>query len=316
MKHFVFAFCFNLCAGNMFLFAQNPKYPCQYEGNQILEELLGSWKVETKDRVSPGQYEINVGISTITTGIQGCSIKENYKGIYKSKVYAVESTLLMVDSMKLQRVYFDSEHASTMVFNGETDGNDIKMLWLRNNEKKRMRVKFELTRHSADAFEWSTHLSTDYGESWQLTHLWKYNRVTGMDVKDIEHKEIKQAIDSYHLGLSSGQVKLVTDAISDQFIMFNGNYSGEPLNWQAHMFLSGKDLNNWPSQFIAEAGPYQNQYEIISIHIRANAAVVITRDTGSNKFRAWKNERTTWLLGKKDQKWQITGYYLRDMVNP
>lgn len=295
---------------------QPGKYPCQYANQGMLSKLMGTWKVESKDRTSPGNYEMNTGISVISGGIQGCSIRESYQGIYKEKSYATESILLMTDSLQVQRLYFDSEHASTMVFNGEINSEGMKLLWIRNQERKKMQVKFELTFEGANSFAWKTHLTTDFGETWQLTHHWQYTRVTPYDASNVAHQLIKSCIDKYHEGLATGESDLVVEALADQFMMYNGNYSGDAINWQAHMYLTGEDLKLWPEVFVKEAGPYQNSYDLISVHIRGNAAIVVTQDTGKNKFRQWTNQQTTWLLGKNDELWEILGYYLRDISNP
>ncbi|MDW3210900.1 MAG: hypothetical protein R8N23_13575 [Reichenbachiella sp.] len=65
----------------------------------MLAKLIGTWKVEAKDRTSPGNYENNVGVSVISTGLKGCSIKESYQGIFREKLYAVETSFYMKDSM-------------------------------------------------------------------------------------------------------------------------------------------------------------------------------------------------------------------------
>lgn len=295
---------------------QPRNYPCQYADAGILSSLVGTWKVVTKDRISPGNYETNAGISVISKGIQGCSIKESYQGIFKEKNYAVEATLLMTDSMKIQRVYFDSEHANAMVFDGGINAEGMELFWVRDKKRKKMQVKFEMIAPGTDSFEWKTYLTTDFGETWQLTHHWQYTRVAPFEANNIEHRLIKSALDNYHDGLTTGNTERVKEALAEQFIMYNGNYSGDAVNWQAHMFLAGDDLELWPEMFIKEAGPYQNDFGIISIHIRGKAAVVATSDTGKNKFRQWNKEQTTWLLGKKENRWEILGYYLRDISNP
>lgn len=50
--------------------------------------------------------------------------------------------------------------------------------------------------------------------------------------------------------------------------------------------------------------------------IRGDAAVALTRDTGSNSFRKWKNEETAWLLGRVGGEWRIVGMIVRDIQLP
>ncbi|MGH7599212.1 MAG: hypothetical protein ACREOI_22880 [bacterium] len=52
------------------------------------------------------------------------------------------------------------------------------------------------------------------------------------------------------------------------------------------------------------------------MNIRGNAAVVVTQETGKNKFRAWENEKVTWLLGRRNNEWKIVGFFIRDIRNP
>lgn len=297
-------------------FSQSINYPCQYTGNQMLTKLIGTWKVETKDRISPGNYENNAGVSVISTGINGCSVEESYKGIFKEKHYAVEATMYMKHSMQIQRVYYDSEHSNVMVLDGVIDEKGFELNWTRDPNEKKMQVKFRLDFTATDTFEWTTQLSTDYGDTWQMTHHWRYSRVTPFVPVEVEHVKLKEAIDNYHNGLSQNKPELVLSALGDQFIMWNGNYSPDPVNWQAHMSLSGDDLKEWPVWMIKQAGPYSNSFDILSVHIRSNSAVVVTLDTGQNKFRRWEGEQSTWLLGKKNDEWKILGYYLQNMSNP
>lgn len=134
--------------------------------------------------------------------------------------------------------------------------------------------------------------------------------------KDAMHEAIESVLANYHQGLVEGQPEKVLEALGDSLFMFNGNSSGDPKDWQAHMFLSKGDLRLWPALFLKEAGPYENQFSVVQVSIRGEAAVVVTEDTGRNKFRAWENELTTWLLGQVEGRWKIFGYFVRDLGNP
>lgn len=164
-------------------FAQSKSYPCQYAGNDTFNKLIGTWQVETKDRTSPGNYEANTGTSVISTGLKGCSIRESYEGMFKGNPYAVEATFLMTDSLELQRVFFDSEHSRAMVLDGTVNESGYELLWMRNPSKKKMQVRFELEIKNENVFEWTTHLTTDFGETWQLTHNWQYTRVSVLNLE-------------------------------------------------------------------------------------------------------------------------------------
>ena len=296
--------------------AKSENFSCQIPNDSFLRNLQGEWRVESLDRISPGKYNTNHGISSISVGKEGCTLHENYIRKQKDQPYAVLSTIYKNDLDQYQRVYYDSEHSTVMVFKGEIMNDSIKMFWRNSANNDKMQVKFVLKSFGEDQFEWRTHLSVDYGKTWQLTHHWNYNRMHTFDKTDLLQAGIAKTIQDYHEGLIKNNPDLVKSVLGDQFVMWNGNYSSHPINWQAHMSLSGQELKDWPDWFVKEAGPYSNQFEIISIHTRANAAVVITRDSGFNKFRDWNNEQTIWLLGAVEGNWKILGYYLQNISNP
>ena len=150
--------------------------PCENAGTEFMSKLIGSWSVQAKERTSPGNYESNQGESVISWGIQGCSLQETYSGTYKGHGYAVKYETYLKDSLSVQRSFFDSEHHNLMLFEGSIERDSMINFWYRNPEKKRMQVKNELVILSAQSFKNTTHLSTDYGQTWQLTHEWVYSK--------------------------------------------------------------------------------------------------------------------------------------------
>ena len=126
----------------------------------------------------------------------------------------------------------------------------------------------------------------------------------------------KTAFSNYHEGFSKGDPEMVLDAIGAEFFMFNGNFSGDPTDWQAHMYLQGTDREQWPQMFLQEAGPYENQFGFLHVDIRGEAAIVVTLESGRNRFRVWKDEVVTWFLGRRDNNWKILGFFIRDISNP
>jgi len=133
---------------------------------------------------------------------------------------------------------------------------------------------------------------------------------------DDDQQAAQAAVSAYHQALISGDGRAARKAISEEFTMFNGNFSGDPALWQAHNYMSGVALDAWPKDFVKFAGPYKNDYEFISTHARGDAAIVVTTETGSNKFRAWKDETVTYWLGRQDGEWKITSLFIRDIKNP
>ena len=82
------------------------------------------------------------------------------------------------------------------------------------------------------------------------------------------------------------------------------------------MSVPADRLATWLGNFVGGAGPHQNSFRVVSVNVRANAAVMTTEDSGSNRFRKWDKERVTWTLGKRDGQWKILGFFIRDIRNP
>jgi hypothetical protein len=98
--------------------------------------------------------------------------------------------------------------------------------------------------------------------------------------------------------------------------MFNGANSGDPKDWEVHMYLAGDDLDAWPERFVSGAGPHESAIRVVRVHLRRDAALVVTQETGRNRFRQWNGELVTYLLGREDDRWRIVGYFIRDIANP
>lgn len=150
--------------------AQGKTYSCENSSYQHLKKVIGIWNVDTKDRISLGEYETNSGTSKITDLIIGCGIKESFRGTYKNKAYARELMITGQDSLGIQMSILDSEHNSFSILNGEIIGDKIVVYWFRNKDVKKLQSKYILTIVNNEKFEFSSYLSTDYGENWALTH--------------------------------------------------------------------------------------------------------------------------------------------------
>lgn len=151
-------------------------YTCANKGYDFLAQVLGHWKVQTKDRTSPGIYEENMGNSIVEPTIEGCGVSIRYQGIYRNKPYAFDLALVAKDSANVQMVRLDSEHGSYSISEGTISNNMMEVYWYRNKEIGKLISKHVMTIQSLDVFEFSSFLSTDYGKSWALTHERKYMR--------------------------------------------------------------------------------------------------------------------------------------------
>jgi hypothetical protein len=124
------------------------------------------------------------------------------------------------------------------------------------------------------------------------------------------------AVSAFHEGMSGGDAARARGAIGEVLMMTGGAYSGEPRDWQAHQYLRGPAIDRWVSWMLANAGPFSNRWEVDAVSQRGDAAIVVTRETGSNKFRSWSDEIVTWHLGRDDGRWRIVGMFIRDLRNP
>ncbi len=137
-----------------------------------------------------------------------------------------------------------------------------------------------------------------------------------LKVKNDDEAQLRAVLNNYHSGFDKNNAELIRKTIADDYIMFNGNYSDDPSDWQAHQFLHKTAVDEWIDMMITEVSPIENVYEINNINIYNNAAIVVTIETGKNNFRTWKNEKVTYLFGKVGADWKMVGFFLKDMKNP
>jgi hypothetical protein len=128
--------------------------------------------------------------------------------------------------------------------------------------------------------------------------------------------EPEQVVAAYNSALESTSPSALAATIGESLFMFGGAGSTDPARWVSHMYLSGDGLKSWIGWFPNGAGPHRNTSRLRSKHIRGNSAIVVTLDTGSNKFRSWSDEEVVWLLRKADDGWRIIGCFLSDAKNP
>ena len=137
-----------------------------------------------------------------------------------------------------------------------------------------------------------------------------------LEVKVTSNDSISSVIAMYHQGFEEKDEIKIRETISDQLIMFNGNFSGNPIDWQAHLFLNGYEIDEWIAFMLNQAGPFENEFQLKKIDLRGNSAIAITEESGRNKFRGWQKEEVAYLLGKVDKKWKLVGVFIKDIKNP
>jgi hypothetical protein len=126
----------------------------------------------------------------------------------------------------------------------------------------------------------------------------------------------EDAVAAYNDGFNRGDIARVRASIGDTLLMASGNHSGEPRDWASHQFLAGAALEDWPGWMVREAGPFENRWDVVSVSTRRDGAVVVTRESGRNRFRSWDEETVTWFLGRSAGGWKIVGLFIRDLRNP
>ncbi len=151
-------------------------YSCTNPNYKILNSLIGTWQVTTRDRTSPGIYEDNTGEANIEKAIDGCGVFISFRGRYRNKPYARAAIVACLDSTQIQMVAMDSEHGGFSTYDGSIDKDEIILYWYRDKERRRLQSKYVMTINDTNNFEFSSYLSTDFGETWALTHGRLYRR--------------------------------------------------------------------------------------------------------------------------------------------
>jgi hypothetical protein len=127
---------------------------------------------------------------------------------------------------------------------------------------------------------------------------------------------VVRVLRSYHSALAAGQPQAVLAVLGPSYFMADERTQADAKAISAHLFLTGERLRSSPKNYLDQVGPHRNAFETVSVSIRGGAAVALTRDTGSNGFRKWRNEETAWLLGRVDGEWRIVGMIIRDIQLP
>lgn len=125
-----------------------------------------------------------------------------------------------------------------------------------------------------------------------------------------------EVVMKYHGALIEGDAAALTATIGAQIAMYNGTDSEDQLDWQAHMFIEGDQVREWAGFMTTGAAPHKNDVTILKTDMRAGLALVVTRETGSNKFMTWQDSRVVYILGQGGDGWKIVGLYLPEASNP
>ena len=131
-----------------------------------------------------------------------------------------------------------------------------------------------------------------------------------------DREAVVSTLRGYHAALAGAQPDKVVDLLGPSYFMADERTGQASDRLSAHLFLDGERLKSWPGNYLREVGPHQNQFTTIAVSVRGDAAAVVTRDTGRNRFRAWTDEETSWFLGRINGAWRIVGMVIRDIQLP
>ena len=131
-----------------------------------------------------------------------------------------------------------------------------------------------------------------------------------------DEQAVVKALKEYHAAFEAGDPARVLEVIGPTYFIGDEKSGGGKERMSAHFFKVGQTLRDWPKNFLTSSGPYRDATEVVNVSVRGDSAVVLARETGSNKFRSWKAEETAWLLGRTDGRWRIVGQIIRDIQLP
>ena len=131
-----------------------------------------------------------------------------------------------------------------------------------------------------------------------------------------DEEAVVRALKEYHAAFEAGDAARALEVIGPTYFIGDERSAGGKDRIQAHFFKVGQTLRDWPKNFLASSAPYRNSTDVSSVSIRGDSAVVMARETGSNKFRSWKDEETAWMLGRTDGRWRIVGQIIVDIQLP
>lgn len=120
----------------------------------------------------------------------------------------------------------------------------------------------------------------------------------------------------YNQALIEGDGNALRSTLGSQVSMFNGAGSSRLSDWEPHMYLSGEEVQQWANFMVSAAGPHENTVKTVSVEERGNMALVVSLETGRNKFLSWEQSERLYLLGRQDGNWKIVGLFLPDASNP
>ena len=123
----------------------------------------------------------------------------------------------------------------------------------------------------------------------------------------------REVVSRFLEALVAGDPEAAASQLDERVFLFNGANQPAPTQWQAHLDVEGE---SWPAALLEEAGPIRSQHHILSSHQRGTAALVVTTETGSNRFREYRDETVVYQLRQRPGGWRICGFFYPSLSNP
>jgi len=152
--------------------------PCSQSGS-ILSRLIGDWQVTSTDRVSPGEYQENSGMSSIRSLFDECGVEENYRGMLKGETLEFKTLHVWKDSVTVSKIWLDSNHANPMLLEGNNGEDSLVVIWHKQLKTRMLSVKHVLRDIAESSFVSESFMRPRNDAKWQLTHRRIYSRKDG-----------------------------------------------------------------------------------------------------------------------------------------
>ena len=124
--------------------------------------------------------------------------------------------------------------------------------------------------------------------------------------------DVHGVIRRYHQAITDGDTAAALDCLGDGHltICLEAGSTTDPTVWQAGGYRTREDMRRlYAASGAGETGAYRNSIEFLHTHVRGNAAVVVTRESGSSTFegveQTWEDVLNLWCLAQVDESWRI-----------
>lgn len=150
---------------------------CAHVEFQTIRPLLGEWRVEASDRVSPNVYERTTGTSVITTVMDGCVLLEEYRGDRQGTEFHRLTMLSIAPDGAFEHVRLDSGHGAFTISHGQWVRDTLVFEYARPMADRVLRTWAFYTELTADRFRLTRYLQRSDDVEPELTFDAIYERI-------------------------------------------------------------------------------------------------------------------------------------------